>query len=237
MKYVGSKARHAQSLILTINSLTKNYDSWVEPFVGGCNSIDKVPETVRRIGADNNLHLIAMWKALQGGWIPPKSITEAEYREIRENPDKFSPELYSFVAIGCSYSGKWWGGYARGNASNGTPRNYCLESRTNVMQQVAKLQGVEFYCTDYRELEIPTGSVVYCDPPYNDTTRYRENFDSLSFWNWCKEMVYRGNHVYVSEYAAPSDWKCVWMAYTSSSLTADTGSKSAIERLYCFRGN
>jgi DNA adenine methylase len=235
VKYVGSKARHAHAIIGTINDLTKGYDTWVEPFVGGCNSIDKVSPTVRRIGADNNPHLIAMWKALQGGWVPPQNITEAEYREIRDNPARFPPELYAFVAIGCSYSGKWWGGYARGNAANGTHRNYCLESYTNVMQQVPKLQGIQFYCEDYQALEIPTGSVIYCDPPYNDTTRYRESFDSEAFWNWCKEMHYRGNHVYVSEYTAPSDWRCVWMTHTSSSLTADTGSKSAIEKLYCWR--
>ena len=40
--------------------------TWVEPFVGGANMIDKVDG--KRIGNDSHKHLIALHKALQDGY-------------------------------------------------------------------------------------------------------------------------------------------------------------------------
>jgi DNA adenine methylase len=45
-------------------------------------------------------------------------------------------------------------------------------------------------------------------------------------------MSDRGHIVFVSEYNAPKDFKCVWEKEMVSSLTKDTGSKKAIEKLF-----
>ena len=42
MKYMGSKARHAKELLPIILKDRKEGQWYVEPFVGGCNMIDKV---------------------------------------------------------------------------------------------------------------------------------------------------------------------------------------------------
>jgi len=55
MKYMGSKNRIAKE-ILPIMLKERNQRTWVEPFVGGANLIDKVDG--KRIGADINPYLI-----------------------------------------------------------------------------------------------------------------------------------------------------------------------------------
>lgn len=79
MKYMGSKQKHAKEIFSAITSevggsiLGSKYEVWVEPFVGGSNMMSNVPKMLfsRRIGIDNNIHLIEMWKALITGWVAP----------------------------------------------------------------------------------------------------------------------------------------------------------------------
>lgn len=113
MKYMGSKNRHAREILPITLKDRKPFQHYVEPFVGGFNLIDKV--TGNRTANDSHPYLIALFKAVQGGWLPPEEVSETDYLEIKNNPDNHSPELVGFVGFGCSFSGKWWGGYARGN--------------------------------------------------------------------------------------------------------------------------
>src|ERR1700678_4562130 len=114
MKYMGSKNRHAKELLEVMLPFRKEGQIWVEPFVGGANMVDKVGG--QRLGNDINEDLIHMWWAVQKGWEPPEIVSEELYDAIRHTKfeDTLERALYAFVAIGCSYSGKWWGGYARG---------------------------------------------------------------------------------------------------------------------------
>jgi DNA adenine methylase len=139
-----------------------------------------------------------------------------------------------FVGFGCSYSGKWFGGYARGNSNNGTPRNYCLESKKNILAQYDGLQGIQIYNKNYWELDIPENSIIYCDPPYENTTKYKDNFDHDKFWKWCEKKSLEDNSVFVSEYHAPSGWKSIWSKEVHNTLVKDTGSKIGIENLFIF---
>lgn len=94
MKYMGSKARIAKEILPIILKDRQPNQYYVEPFVGGCNIIDKVDGL--RIGNDINHYLIALFKALQNGWIPPTLITEDYYNEIRLNKDKHPLELVAY---------------------------------------------------------------------------------------------------------------------------------------------
>ena len=231
MKYMGSKARHAKEIIDVILANSVGCQTWVEPFVGGANIIDKVPSHFKRLGNDINNNLISMFIAIQNGWKPPCNVTEQDYYEIKTNPEKYPKELVAFVAIGCSYSGKWWGGYARGKSAKGFERNYCLESRNNLLSQ--NLKDVVFTSVPYQEMCIPAYSIIYCDPPYAGTTKYvTGGFDHSRFWTWCDEQVSKGQRVFVSEYTAPDHWKCVWEKKVNNTLTQDTGSKQGVERLF-----
>ena len=143
--------------------------------------------------------------------------------------------MVGFVGFGCSYSGKWFGGYARGNADNGQSRNYCLESKKNILKQYQGLQGIKIYNVDYEYLDIPDNSIIYCDPPYANTTKYIGGFNYPRFWRWCEKMTKDGHSVFVSEYNAPDNWECVWSKEVHNTLVQDTGSKTGIEKLFVLK--
>ncbi len=231
MKYMGSKNRIAKHL-LPIMLENRNGRTWVEPFVGGANMIDKVDG--KRIGADFNEYVISLFTGIQNGFIPPNEVSEQEYKQARLN--RLVTPLVSFIGFGCSYSGKWFGGYARGNTNKGQPRNYCLESKKNILNQSENLKGVEFIHSSYQDLEIPSNSLIYCDPPYQGTTKYKEGFIHADFWEWCRTKTKEGHQVFISEYNAPNDFKSIYSKEVNSSLTKDTGSKKANEQLFVYCG-
>jgi DNA adenine methylase len=243
MKYMGSKARHAKEIIKAMETeLGGTLWNWgggdkdyIEPFVGGANMIDKIPNVFRtKKGNDINVHLIEMFKAVQGGWLPPDTVSEQEYKQLMSKSDIYctgiESALIGFVGIGCSYSGKWFGGYARGNANNGSPRNYCLESKKNLLNQ--DIKNVVFSHGNYYDMVLLDQSLIYCDPPYAETTKYKDYFDHNRFWDWCNKMVEDGHKVFVSEYNAPEGWRCIWQKEVNNSLTKETGSKQGVEKLF-----
>lgn len=230
MKYMGSK-RSIAKYILPIIFQNDSPERWyIETFVGGCNLIDKVVRE-KRWGNDNNYYLIEMYKALQSGWIPPEHLTEDEYIDIRNNKDNYDPALVSFVGFACSYGGKWFGGYARGKDSKGNPRDHANEAYRNVIAQSKHLQGIKFTCDEYWNLDIPDNSIIYCDPPYEGTTKYKTNFDHTKFWNWVRE-VSCSHEVYISEYKAPDDFECIW----SKQIISDLACQPRIEKLFIYKG-
>ena len=231
MKYMGSKARHAKEILPLILANRKEGQYYIEPFVGGANVIDKVDGN--RIGADLNPFVISIYKKLQEGWTPPQELTEETYRELKDHKEDWPPYLVGYAGFQLSYGGKWFGGYRRDKEGK---RNYAMEAYNNTIKQAPGLMGVEFHAGAYDELVIPDGSIIYCDPPYANTTKYKDkNFDHNKFWKWCEDMTNKGHQVFVSEYAAPDHWTCIWEKGTNSSLTKQTGSKKAIERLFVLK--
>lgn len=233
MKYVGSKAKIAKPITEIIAKYRDKDEYFVEPFCGGCNITQHV--TGDRIANDSNFYLIEMYKALIAGWNPPINVTREEYNTIRDNVKKYPPELVAWVGINFSYSGKWFGGYAgRIKISTGQVRDYPLEAYNNVMKQIPKLVGVKFYTGDYSELEIPQRSIVYCDPPYQNTLQYVDGFRTEKFWDWVR-CISKTWIVFVSEYVAPCDFVCIWSKYVTSSLSINVvqgSSKLNVERLF-----
>ena len=233
MKYMGSKNRHAKELLPIILKDRKLGQCYVEPFVGGANMIDKVDGW--RIGADINKYLISLLKNLADGWLPPQEITEAEYKAMKVNPNDYPEHLLGYVGFQLSYGAMWFGSYRRDSIGE---RNYPAEAYRNVAKQAPNLVGVDFRLSSYRGLTPPAQSLIYCDPPYEGTAKYKANekeFDHGDFWQWCREMTRKGHDVFVSEYQAPDDFVCIWEKQVNSSLTKDTGAKKNIERLFQHR--
>lgn len=230
MKYMGSKNRIAKYLLPIILKDRKEGQCYVEPFVGGANMIDKVDGW--RIGADCNEYLIAVMDALSKGWIAPTEISEELYADIKNNKESHAAALVGFVGFACSYAAKWFGGYCRGVTTKGKPRDYIMEAWRNVEKQKPSIFGVEFRNISYLELSIPDRSIIYCDPPYADATKYKDDFDHNKFWQWCRDKVSEGHKVFISEYKAPEDFVCAWSKEINSSLTKNTGAKKGIEKLF-----
>ena len=237
MKYMGSKAKIAKH-ILPIILEDRRPDQWyVEPFAGGMNTICKV--SGKRLAADTSFHLIEMWKAIVLGWQPPGFIDRDEYSLIRQRPQDYPPHLAGWVGFNCSYSGKWFGGYAgRVKTKAGTIRDYQAEAIKNVLNQAKSLKDVVFVANDYLYLDVPPESIIYCDPPYEGTTKYDKSIDHNLFWKWVRNKTLQGNRVFVSEYKAPGDFACVWEGKVKSSLSANGrygASKESTEKLFVYR--
>lgn len=105
------------------------------------------------------------------------------------------------------------------------------------LERLQGLQGLERLQVsrlDYRDVTVPEGATVYCDPPYRGVSveAYGEagtSFDFDAFDQWLADVPFP---VYVSEYTCPPG--CVEIASTHRHSTAGTGNKggNSTERLF-----
>lgn len=226
MKFLGSKNKYAKYILPLILKDRQPNQYVVEPFCGGCNLTQKI--TGNRIANDCHYYLIEVHKAIQSGWIPPDTITEEDYRDIKLHPTNYPASLVGFVGFNCSFASKWWGGYARGSFNN-IKRNYAREAQSAALITAPLINGVEFYNLSYDKLPIPKNSIIYCDAPYQNTTKYKNSIDYDIYFNWCREKANEGHTVFVSEYNAP--FNLIWEKETIVNLN-NNKAQARVERLY-----
>lgn len=225
---MGSKRRIAKHILPIILKDRRPNQWYVEPFCGGCNSLDRVANP--RIANDNNPYLIALLKHLQTNEpFTAPNIDEHQYKHIQRNKDEYPAWLVGYVGFGLSFGAKFFGGYRRDKQGI---RDYQAEAIRNIRQQQPHLQGIHFHCGDYQQLRIPPNSIIYCDPPYANTTRYQTDFDHTTFMQWCRYQRQKGHRVLVSEYAMPPDFTCVWSGGIISNLDANAPTLTKTEKLW-----
>lgn len=250
MKYVGSKNRISKYIAPIIQSYIDNMPNckgYIEPFVGGANMIDKI-KCDNKIGLDIHKYLIALLKQASSDCsVFPKTITKEQYAEIKTALSSddiwFFPEWYiGLVGFCASYNGKWFGGYANNvKTKNGTVRNYTDESINNLRKQAPNLKGIKFINKSFQELNPNKvkGYVIYCDPPYRDTTKYATSeFPYDEFYDWCRKFS-KENVVLISEYNMPDDFECIWQKEVTTSLDNNRVGKdiARVEKLFVYRGD
>jgi DNA adenine methylase len=232
MKYMGSKSRIAKNILPIILKNRKDNQYYIEPFVGGCNMIDKVSNP--RMASDNNKYLIAMWKGLQDNLIRPREITKDYYSLVRtsyNNKDnQYSDFIIGWVGFSASFNGRFFDGGYSGKTKD---RDYIKEQIKNIENQIPYIQGIEFYSGDYKTINYPPNSIIYCDPPYQNTKQYStsKNFNYEEFWEWCRLMKLQGHQIFISEYQAPCDFICVWEKEVTNSMNT-TLTYKPIEKLF-----
>jgi DNA adenine methylase len=154
---------------------------------------------------DKHKYLIDLLAGVQNGYKLPEFISEEQYKYIRKHKDEDSI-LTGFVGFGCSFGGKWFGGYAR----NKTNTNYALQSKKSLLKDMSTLQAAHFTCQDYKDVKLSEGCVIYADPPYNNTTGYgNEKFDSSEFWEYARKTS-KEHLMFISEQEAPDDFVAIW---------------------------
>lgn len=229
MKYMGSKNRIAKHILpIMLDAANKaGITKWVEPFVGGGNMIDKVPDTFDRVGFDLNEHVImAMIDIRDNVDLLPESFTK-EQRDIQKSLPAQS--IMSWASIITSFGADLNGGYAREKGSDDT--TFCGYGKRNAIKQSPKIQGIQFIHADYRNLSF-TDSLIYCYPPYKGTSGYKTGgFDHEEFFGWCREQA-KNNVVFLSEYDAP--FEQVWQGEikTNFASTRSKATHNAVEKLY-----
>lgn len=242
MKYMGSKSRISKYIVPFIKDLLKDDTIYIEPFSGGMNMMCAV-EHKNRIANDINNYLIAMWRYIIDGYNFPLHVPRETYNHYREifNRLKFTSDstsedaaLIGWYGFMGSFNGRFFDGGYSGHDVHG--RDYIGENIRNTLSQKDKLNNVIFKSCDYKDLEIPLNSVVYCDIPYQGTKQYStsKDFNYDNFFGWCREYAAKGVTLLLSEYNAPSDFQCIWSKEITNSLNQKNTYKP-IEKLFILK--
>ena len=237
MQYIGSKNRISKYIVPIIQSyISSNIKGYIEPFMGGCNVIDKI-QCNKRIGIDIHKQLVELMKYTRDySELLPERILEDTYNEVKNNKDKYEDWYVGLVGFCASFGAKYFGGYARGKDARDRPN----EAIRNLKKQAPNLKGIDFYNCSF--LDLPkdkiNNCVIYCDPPYRGTTKYKtEEFPYEEFYKWCRYMS-KNNTVLISEYNMPDDFTCIWEKETKvnfdSNRTSGEDKNKRIEKLYIY---
>lgn len=224
---MGSKSRIAKYIVPIIQEIidTNCISTYVEPFCGGCNIIDKV-HCQTRIASDKQPYLIELYKNLDKLSLLPDFVSREHYSKVRTayNTKNNKYEDWYIGAIGflASYNGRFFdGGYGAEitRKSTGKTYNAYLEAKNNLLQQ--NLDGIKFYNCDYKDVSYKS-ALIYCDPPYFGTKQYgvSKDFNHLEFWQWVREQS-KDNIVLVSEETAPEDFTSIWEREVQRSIKSD----------------
>lgn len=224
MQYLGGKSRLAKEIaahleacaqqLSTLGVIMKSGYAQIEDRFCGALSVAAAIKHRPLICSDANAALICTLKKVQEGWNPPLDLSEEEYKALKKRNDSTDP-MTAFAAAGCSFGGKWWGGYARQRVAvwnkGRQTYNYAAGAARSLINKTRKPAQFEIICRDYREdlfKKTCRPRVVYFDPPYRDSVGYPAvgDFDHDEFWNLAGQLARSGVVVRVSEYAAPDGW-------------------------------
>ena len=223
MRYFGGKWKIGKQIAEYLSKVRKPGQLYIEPFVGMAGVFNHMAND--RYGYDIHPDVIALLIGIRDKtFTPPTTVTEKEYIAAKKLP---SSALRGFIGFGCSFSGKFFGGYARDDRG----RNYASDTALSLKKY--KLDGSKLEVGHYLDLDVK-GALIYCDPPYANTTGFSstEPFSPFTFWNWVRRMS-RYNDIYVSEYKAPPDFVCVWEKPVKSTVRSDaTKAEIKIEKLF-----
>ncbi|EKS4345012.1 DNA adenine methylase [Clostridium botulinum] len=240
---MGGKARLSKELVPIIQSyITEDTKGYLEPFVGGANIIDKI-KCKNKIGIDIHKELIELLKYAQvnNGNIPDDILKE-EYSEVKNNKDKYPKWYVGLVGFCGSFGAKYFGGYAYDpryikRGSNGSAVKTSIK---NLKKQSPKLKDIKFKCCNFLDLPIDKikGYVIYCDPPYRDTTGYKTKaFPYEKFYEWVKKLSIH-NKVLITEYNMPDEFQCIWQkehkVLIDSNRKSNNKNNDRIEKLFTY---
>lgn len=205
MRYLGGKVRQAGRIAKCVQGVASAFGRthYREPFVGGGSVFAEACVLYdRSVASDTQADLINLWRAAVDGWQPPLHMTRETYEQLKQSAEP--TPLRAWAAFAVSFNGKRWAGY--GPQASG--RDYVAESFASTMRKVAAFRsaGALFECASFGDIFPTDREIVYCDPPYAETTGYGADFDHAAFWAWADIHSRRGVPIVVSEYNVPAGW-------------------------------
>ena len=226
MKYLGSKNRISKHLKPIIEGYLVDKKTYIEPFVGGANMIDKI-DFNNKIGSDINHYLIDLLNKLkEGADFLPDTITEEEYKKVKDNKDIYPDWYVALVGFGATFGARWFEGYARDKK---TGRDLPNESIRNLKKQAPNLKNITFKTCGYEAYKNVKNAVIYCDIPYSNSKRYKDPFNKDEFINFLLELD-ESNVILVSEYEMPEEnFSKIWEKEVKVSISQ---TKKATEKLF-----
>ena len=142
---------------------------------------------------DNNDDLIHMWTYIKNNGIPDKPIISREYFDELKVCKDLSFDR-SFALFFCTFSAIYNTGYIE-NGTITDKRPYHDERYRGIKKVENIFNKINFELSSYKDIDVGTGNLIYCDPPYKNTIQpYKTNkFDSTEFWKIgrasCRERV------------------------------------------------
>ena len=209
--YTGGKARIGKKIFEAIDKyemevIGNHKMPYLEPFVGMGGVLQEVAKKHSRemIACDLEKCIPAFWNSIKKGWSPSR-ITKEKYLSIKK--EGIEDAEYAFAAFGCSFRGSKWT-YFYENCMNAAIKRIQKKNYTQIMKNVIFLESMSY--KDHS----PHGMLIYCDPPYfNSSFDYRRNnlnsFDTDEFWEIMRQWS-KDNLVIISELEAPSDFKSIF---------------------------
>lgn len=104
-----------------------------------------------------------------------------------------------------------------------------LEQLERLQQPI--LNNLIIYNSSYEEVLIDSPmeeTIIYLDPPYENTGKYQKDINHLELYNWIKNSNYK---IYLSSYSAP--FEEVLAINHRSTFSASVNNKSTDEKLFC----
>jgi DNA adenine methylase len=228
---MGGKTRVAPQLAAVMRANRNGASYYVEPFLGGGSvAALMAPEFTEVHLSDANESLIMLWNEVINGWVPPGYMSRTQWDELKAAEEPSA--MKALAGFGASYGAKWFAGYAK----HIDGRNPAAEASRSLRLKARRFRHADIRHQDYLDAGkvIGPGALVYCDPPYENTTGYGAvgRFDSAQFWDTAREWSELGARVFVSEYSAPMDWVPVWKLRVQVSM--DDNHNTGLEQLFTF---
>ena len=232
MKYLGGKYRQGKEIAQVLKEYGEKHKikKYIESFCGALGVAIRMVDDYNVHISDNHKDLIMLWKEVKVGKFKyPKTVSERTYNRFKKSNEPSA--MRAFIGFGCSFGGKWFSSFAedyntnRISICNGTVSG--LKKTTNKIKKIKKIKHQSY------EKWKPVNCLIYCDPPYQNTTQYNtdSDFNHYEFWNKVRECS-KNNIVIVSEYTAPKDFKCIWKKSKNFNYTYKISKKKYIEKLF-----
>ncbi len=235
MKYMGSKRRVANDILNVMFNIVETDENTIfyDVFCGGGNLIQEVP-LKNRVAIDLNEYVIEALRVIKlNPYILPKDRQDfinmvkqyakdkhiefktgkEAYNYMKEHLKEYPKWFIGYIGTTCAFGAKFLSTWARGTERNGKKRDYVRQAYNSAIVQHKRIQCVDFICKEYDKYDyIKENSIVYCDPPYSEASKYPRmtGFKSSDFYNWIRHMSKQGYNIFFSEFSAPEDFVEIW---------------------------
>lgn len=209
MRYMGGKFRQSKAIVEVLRPYVTPDTVYVEPFCGGMWSAARVARELhprRMILNDANECLVTFWNyCISNGTshLPTDlEVIENNYQTYKHTKDPKDP-LTAWYGFECSFGGRYFEGVARNKHTTKS-----TDEKINCIRAIPH----EITFNSYELVNIPDGSVVYCDPPYERPVKRVKQlmgFKTDEFWQWVRDLSKRCI-VFTSCFDCPNDFKTVY---------------------------
>ena len=237
--YSGGKFYTSKDIYKAIKEQVKNKEvrGYIEPFCGGLNVIREFVDEYECYAYDNNKDLIFLWNHIKENDFDIMPVISKEYFDELKKSNELSVDK-SFAMLFCVYNCIQYRGYVNNHYVNKktTKISRTHNIRYNGIKKVEQhIKKINFKCQDYKhttEQVQDGGFIIYCDPPYTDTTQAysTKKFNAEEFWNTVLLWKYLGNYIFVSEKVCPVDNTCIFEKNINISMTR--GDKKMTDKLF-----